>query len=73
MSEEYHAEIQTTLPSAATRLWNASIDGYHAATESVMGMALFFLRYGPMLLLWAMVLTPVVLLLRRHFQGARLT
>jgi hypothetical protein len=73
MSEEYHAEIQTTLPSAATRLWNASIEGYHAATESVMGMALFFLRYGPMLLLWAMVLTPVVLLLRRRFQGARLT
>jgi len=73
MSEEYHAEIQTTLPSAGTRLWNASIEGYHAATESVMGMALFFLRYGPMLLLWAMVLTPVVLLLRRRFQGARLT
>ena len=36
MSEEYHAEIQTTLPSAATRLWNAAIGGYHAAAESVM-------------------------------------
>jgi hypothetical protein len=66
MSEEYHAGIQTTLPSAAVRLWNASIEGYHGAAESVMGMALFLLRYGPVLLLWAVVLSPVALFVRRR-------
>jgi hypothetical protein len=63
--EEYHARIETALPSAGTQLQNAMIDGYHGVTESVLGFALFALRYGPILLLWTALVVPVALLLRR--------
>ncbi len=68
VSEEYRAEIEPAIPSAGTRLRNALIDGYHGALESVLGMALFVLRYGPVLLLWSAVLLPIVLLLRRLYR-----
>ncbi|MEP7366905.1 MAG: DUF4349 domain-containing protein, partial [Acidobacteriota bacterium] len=67
MSEEYHAQIELSTPSAGTRLSNASIDGYHAAVETLLGMALFILRYGPALLLWSAVFFPVILLARRLY------
>ena len=71
LSEEYRAEIQPSAPSAGTQLHNALIDGYHAALNSFLGLTLFVLRYGPALLLWAIVLVPVALLLRRRLQGLR--
>jgi hypothetical protein len=69
LSEEYRAELQPATPSAGTQLRNALIDGYHAALGSILALALFILRYGPALLLWAIVLVPVALLLRRRLQG----
>jgi hypothetical protein len=65
ISEEYRAQIQTPAPSSGTQLRNAAIDGYHAAVSSVLAVALFFLRYGPALLLWAVVLLAVALFARR--------
>jgi len=71
LSEEYRAEIQPSAPSAGTQLHNALVDGYHGALNGLLALALFFLRYGPALLLWAIVLVPVALLLRRRHQGLR--
>jgi len=68
VSEEYRAEIETTIPSAGTRLRNALIDGYHSAVESVLNAALLVLLFGPVLLLWSAVLIPVILLARRIYR-----
>jgi len=65
MSEEYHAQLVPSVPSAGTSLWNASVEGYHTAQDSLLGLALFLLRYGPALLLWAALLLPIALFVRR--------
>ena len=65
VAEEYRAAIESPAPSAGTQLRNASIDGYRGALDSLLAVALSILRYGPMLLLWAAVLVPVVVLARR--------
>lgn len=67
VSEEYRAAIEPDVPSAGTRIRNASIEGYQGALESALGFALFILRYGPALLFWAAVAVPVGLLLRRAY------
>ena len=71
LSEEYRAEIQPAVPTAGTQLRNASIDGYHAALQSLLGVALFLLRIGPALLLWCAVFLPIVLLVRRRLHAVR--
>ena len=65
MSEEYHAQLVPSVPSAGTSLWNATVDGYHTAMDSLLGLALFVLRYGPALILWAALLLPIALFVRR--------
>ena len=65
MSEEYRAAIEPATPGAGVQLRNATIDGYHAALDSLLGVAMFLLRYGPALLLWSALLLPVLLLARR--------
>jgi len=66
MSEEYHAQLVPSVPSAATSLWNATVDGYHTAMDSLLGLALFLLRYGPALILWAALLLPIALFVRHR-------
>jgi anti-sigma factor RsiW/uncharacterized small protein (DUF1192 family) len=65
VSEEYHARLEPSVPSAGTRLQNALIHGYHAAAESLLVTTLLILSYGPTFLLWGALLTPVGLVLRR--------
>jgi len=65
MTEEYHAQLLPSVPSSATSLWNASVDGYHTAEESLLGLALLILRFGPTLILWSALLLPTGLVLRR--------
>jgi hypothetical protein len=66
VSEEYRAELQPNAPTAGAQLRNASIDGYQAAIQSVLSVALFLLRYGPALLLWLAFLVPVVVVFHRR-------
>ena len=54
--EDYKAEIEVTPPSTGTQLWNATVDGYHGVIETVLGLTLALLRYGPMLLFWGLLL-----------------
>jgi hypothetical protein len=43
------------------------VAGYHNASETVLGILLFFAEYGPTLLLWLVILVlPVILVWRRH-------
>jgi chromosome segregation ATPase len=65
LSEEYHAQLLPSVPSAATSLWNATIDGYHTAVDSLLDLTLLILRYGPALIIWLVLLLPVALFLRR--------
>lgn len=67
IAEEYKAQIGTSLPSSATRMRNAAISGYHHATETLLGFALFFFESGPTLLIWlALLAIPGYWLLRRY-------
>jgi hypothetical protein len=56
LREERKAALEAAPASVGTRLWNAMVDGYRSATETVMGLALFALSYGPPLLVWVAVL-----------------
>jgi len=62
LTEEYHAQLEPSAPSAGTRLRNAAIEGYEFAIEGLLGIALAALLYGPTLVLWALILTPFVYL-----------
>jgi Domain of unknown function (DUF4349) len=68
LSEEYKARFDSPpTASVSTRLHNAFVDGYRNATESLLGLVLFVVGYGPSLLLWLVILgLPVVLLWRRY-------
>lgn len=56
ISEEYRAQLAPPRPSVTTQMWNAAVSGYESVTESLLGLALFLLSYGPPLLFWGAVL-----------------
>jgi hypothetical protein len=56
LREEFEKKIGVAPPSTGTLLWNAMADGLEGAFESVLALALFLLRAGPSLLLWAALL-----------------
>ncbi len=56
LKEEYKAQLEITPPSVGTRLRNSLVTGYRDASESLIGLVLFFAEYGPALLLWALIL-----------------
>ncbi len=61
-------QAQLLIPpqSAAMRLHNALVEGYRNATETLLGIVLFFAEYCSTLLLWALILgLPVVYIWRR--------
>jgi hypothetical protein len=63
LTEEYRAQLlQPSAPSAGTRLRNAAVEGYELTVETVLGILLWALRYGPTLVLWALILGPLAYL-----------
>jgi hypothetical protein len=54
--EEYKTPLEVTPRGAGTRLRNATIEGYRSLVETVLGLVLFLLRSGPVLLFWAFIL-----------------
>lgn len=56
LREEFEKKINVAPPSTGTLLWNAMADGLDGAFDSVLALALFLLRAGPSLLLWAALL-----------------
>jgi hypothetical protein len=55
LRDEYKAELEIP-PSVGRRLWNSLVEGFRTAADSVVGVVLFLLNVGPVLLLWALVL-----------------
>ena len=56
ISENYRAQAGFESDSIGSKLRNAAIQGYRSLAESVVGLALFLLAYGPAILLWGAVL-----------------
>jgi hypothetical protein len=54
ISEEYRAELGA--PSLSSRLRNAIVNGFQNAADTVVGILLFCMNYGPTLLLWVAIL-----------------
>ncbi|MGB7845396.1 MAG: DUF4349 domain-containing protein [Candidatus Acidiferrum sp.] len=67
LTEEYKAQLNPPAASVYTRVHNALVAGYRNASETVLGIVLFFAEYGPTLLLWLMIIVlPILALWRRY-------
>lgn len=67
LAEEYKAQLSSPAPSVATQLRNASVNGFRNASESLLGIILFFAESGPTLVLWlAILFFPAWMLWRRY-------
>ena len=56
VTEEYKAPARALPDSMGTRFRNAAVDGYQSVINFVIGVALFLISEGPMLLLWIAIL-----------------
>jgi uncharacterized small protein (DUF1192 family) len=59
LSEEYHAQLQQTLPNTRTRIYNAAVEGYESASDTTLGIALTGLAVGPAVLVWLVFLSSI--------------
>jgi anti-sigma factor ChrR (cupin superfamily) len=67
LTEEYKAQLNPPAPSVSTRIHNAFVAGYRNASETLLGILLFFAENVPTLLIWLAILAgPVVLIWRRY-------
>jgi anti-sigma factor RsiW len=67
LSEEYKAEIISPTASFGPRLHHAFVEGYRNASETVVGIFLFVIEYGPSILIWiTIILLPIFFIWRRH-------
>ena len=73
LSEEYKAQLNPAAPSVSIRVHNSLVAGYHNASETVLGILLFFAEYGLTLLLWLVILVLPVIFLRRRYRKALAT
>jgi uncharacterized small protein (DUF1192 family) len=71
LSEEYKAQFNPPSSSIGTRMNNAFVTGIHNAGNTMLGIVLFFEEYGPVLLLWFVILATPVWLLWRRYRRAR--
>lgn len=67
LTEEYRAQLNPPAASVSTRIYNALVAGYRDASETVLGIVIFFAENGPTLLIWLIILAlPVILIWRRY-------
>jgi hypothetical protein len=67
LAEEYKAQLSSPAPSVGMQLRNATVNGFRNASESLLGILLFFAESGPMLLLWLLILLfPARLIWKRY-------
>jgi Domain of unknown function (DUF4349) len=72
IAEEYRAQLEPPAPTTGTQLRNALVDGIRSGAENVLGIALFLLRYGPVLLLWLLLIGPLAVLLWRKIASMQI-
>jgi Domain of unknown function (DUF4349)/Putative zinc-finger len=74
LTEEYRAQLNPPAASVSTLIRNAFVAGYRHASETVLGIVLFFAEYGPALLIWLMILAlPVIVVVWRRYRKALAT
>jgi hypothetical protein len=67
LTEEYKAQLNPPAASISTRIYNAFVDGYHNASETLLGGVIFFAVNGPTILIWIAVLAlPAIFVWRRY-------
>jgi hypothetical protein len=67
LAEEYKAQLSSPAPSVGIQLRNATVNGFRNASESLLGILLFFAESGPTLLLWLLILLfPARLIWKRY-------
>jgi anti-sigma factor RsiW len=72
LSEEYKANL--TLPmSVGTRLHNGLVEGYRNASETILGIILFFVEYALTMAIWILILLAPAIFLWRRFRRAMAT
>ncbi len=69
LTSERKAEAVTGSLSISTRLRNAIVDGFAAAVEHAISLAVFAAEVLPTLVLWLVILGPPAFLLRRRMTG----
>jgi hypothetical protein len=70
LSEEYRAQLEVPQTPTGTRLHNAFIEGYRGVVASAVGLAVFLLSYGPVLLFWFLILFWPLRFAWRHLRRA---
>jgi anti-sigma factor RsiW len=71
LNEEYKAQLNAPAASVTNQMHNAFVAGIRNASGAVLGIVLFFEEYGPVLLLWAVILGLPVFLVWRRYRKAR--
>jgi predicted anti-sigma-YlaC factor YlaD len=71
LGEEYQAQLGTPSTSVGTRMRNAFVSGLENAGSNVLGMILFFEEFGPVLLLWVVLLGMPAWFLWRRYRNAQ--
>jgi hypothetical protein len=67
LTEEYKAQLDASSPSVSNRIHNALVDGLRNASATLLGIMLFFEEFGPVLLIWLVILGfPIFLVIRRY-------
>lgn len=67
LTEDYKAQLLIPEMSVGTRMHNAFVAGYRNASETILGIVLFFVECGPTFVIWLVILgLPVVLVWRRY-------
>jgi DNA-binding transcriptional regulator YhcF (GntR family) len=70
IAEEYRVQLST--PSLSNRLRNAAVSGFQSAADSVLGILLFGMNYGPSLVLWLAILILPGRFAWKRWRGSRL-
>ena len=70
VAEEFQKQLEVTPPSTGTTMWNALVEGFRTASDSLLGIAEFALRAGPSLVLWTLILWWPARLVWRRFRPA---
>jgi uncharacterized protein DUF4349/putative zinc finger protein len=69
-ADEYKAQLGSPAISVSTQFHNALVNGYTNAADSLLGLLLFVVQYGPVLLLWIVILSSPAWLLWRRWRRA---
>ena len=71
LNEEYKEQLNPQSASVSTGMRNAFVAGLRHASGALLGIVLFLEEFGPVLLIWAVILGLPAILLWRRYRKAR--